>query len=251
MAPILEIKNLSAKVGDKEIIKNLNLTINKGEVHALMGPNGAGKSTLSYVLTGKPEYEVTGGSIIFKGQNLLEMKANERACAGLFLSMQYPIAIPGVSVSNFLKHALNAKRKYEKLAELDAAEFLKLLRSAAKDLDVSADMLKREINVGFSGGEKKRLEILQMSLLNPVLSILDEADSGLDIDALKLVAKGVNKLHNNDNALLIITHHIDLLNYIEPNKVHIYADGHIICSGSKDLALKLEKNGYKSFMDEQ
>lgn len=247
--PILEIKNLSAKVADKEIIKNLNLTINAGEVHALMGPNGAGKSTLSYVLTGKPGYEITGGEILFNGLDLLKMKPEERACAGIFLSMQYPVAIPGVATNNFLKHAVNAKRKYDGLPELDAAEFLKLLRTVAKDLDIGAEMLKREINVGFSGGEKKRMEILQMSLLQPKLAILDEADSGLDIDALKIVADGVNKWHNNDNALLIITHHQDLLSRIQPDVVHIYADGHIIKSGDKNLAVELEKSGYKTFVD--
>ena len=247
--PILEIKNLSAKVADKEIIKNLNLTINAGEVHALMGPNGAGKSTLSYVLTGKPGYEITGGEILFHGRDLTALKPEERACAGIFLSMQYPVAIPGVASNNFLKHAVNAKRKYDGLPELDAAEFLKLLRSAAQNLGIGAEMLKREINVGFSGGEKKRLEILQMRLLEPKLAILDEADSGLDIDALRMVADGVNRLHNKDNALLIITHHLDLLNLIEPDFVHIYADGHIVRSGDKTLAEALEKDGYKSFTE--
>lgn len=247
--PILEIKNLSAKVADKEIIKNLNLTINAGEVHALMGPNGAGKSTLSYILTGKPGYEITGGTIKFRGQDLTAMKPEERACAGIFLSMQYPVAIPGVAANNFLKHAVNAKRKYDGLEELDAAGFLKLLRGAAKDLDIGSEMLKREINVGFSGGEKKRMEILQMSLLQPKLAILDEADSGLDIDALKIVAEGVNKWHNAENALLIITHHQDLLNHIQPDVVHIYADGHIVKSGDKNLAIELENSGYKVFVD--
>ena len=247
--PILEIKNLSAKVADKEIIKNLNLTINAGEVHALMGPNGTGKSTLSYILTGKPGYEITDGEILFHGRDLTTLKPEERACAGIFLSMQYPVAIPGVASNNFLKHAVNAKRKYEGKPELDAAEFLKLLRGVAKDLDISAEMLKREINVGFSGGEKKRMEILQMSLLQPKLAILDEADSGLDIDALKIVAEGVNKWHNNDNSLLIITHHQDLLNHIQPDVVHIYADGHIVKSGDKNLAIELEKSGYKAFVD--
>lgn len=247
--PILEIKNLSAKVADKEIIKNLNLMINAGEVHALMGPNGAGKSTLSYILSGKPGYEITGGTIKFRGQDLTAMKPEERACAGIFLSMQYPVAIPGVAANNFLKHAVNAKRKYDGLEELDAAGFLKLLRGAAKDLDIGSEMLKREINVGFSGGEKKRMEILQMSLLQPKLAILDEADSGLDIDALKIVAEGVNKWHNAENALLIITHHQDLLNHIQPDVVHIYADGHIVKSGDKNLAIELENSGYKVFVD--
>lgn len=247
--PILEIKNLSAKVADKEIIKNLNLTINAGEVHALMGPNGAGKSTLSYVLTGKSGYEITGGEILFHGRDLTALKPEERACAGIFLSMQYPVAIPGVATNNFLKHAVNAKRKYDGLPELDAAEFLKLLRGAAQNLGIGAEMLKREINVGFSGGEKKRMEILQMSLLQPTLSILDEADSGLDIDALKIVADGVNKWHNADNALLIITHHQDIFKYIQPDVVHIYADGRIVKSGDKNLAAELEESGYKTFVE--
>ena len=247
---LLKIENLTAGVAQKEIIKNFSLTINAGEVHAIMGPNGAGKSTLSYVLAGKPDYEVTSGEMRLNGQDLLQMKPEERANAGLFLSMQYPVAIPGVSVSNFLKHAVNAKRKYAGLPELDAAEFLKLLRSAAKELGISAEMLKREINVGFSGGEKKRMEILQMSLLKPQLAILDEADSGLDIDALRVVAEGVNKLRTADNALLIITHHNDLLDLIKPDFVHIYADGHIVRSGDANLALELEQSGYKSFLEE-
>ena len=247
---LLKIENLTAGVAQKEIIKNFSLTINAGEVHAIMGPNGAGKSTLSYVLTGKPDYEVTSGEVRLNGQDLLTMAPEERANAGLFLSMQYPVAIPGVSVSNFLKHAVNAKRKYAGLPELDAAEFLKLLRSAAKELGISAEMLKREINVGFSGGEKKRMEILQMSLLKPQLAILDEADSGLDIDALRVVAEGVNKLRTADNALLIITHHNDLLDLIKPDFVHIYADGHIVRSGDANLALELEQSGYKSFLEE-
>ena len=248
---ILQIKDLHAGVAEsqKEIIKGLNLEIKAGEIHAVMGPNGAGKSTLSYVLTGKPDYAVTGGTVSFNGQDLLALAPHERAAAGLFLSMQYPVAIPGVATNNFLKHAVNAQRKYHGLPELDAAEFLKLLRQTAKEFDVSAEMLKREINVGFSGGEKKRLEILQMSLLQPSLAILDEADSGLDIDALKIVANGVKKWHNQDNALLIITHHLDLLNLIEPDFVYIYADGHIVQSGDKNLAVELEQSGYKNFLD--
>lgn len=251
MTALLQIKNLYAGVAEnkKEIIKGLNLTINAGEVHAIMGPNGAGKSTLSYLLAGKTDYEITSGKIDFDGQDLMELKTDERAKAGIFLSMQYPVAIPGVSVSSFLKHAVNAKRKYAGLPELDVAEFLKLLRTAAKELDISTEMLKREINVGFSGGEKKRLEILQMRLLEPKLAILDEADSGLDIDALRIVAEGVKRLHTKDNALLIITHHLDLLNLIEPDFVHIYADGHIVRSGDKSLAVELEEKGYKSFLE--
>lgn len=251
MEKILEINNLFAGTydGTKEIIKGLNLTINSGEIHAIMGPNGAGKSTLAYLLAGKKDYAPTAGQIQFCGENLLTMKPEERANAGIFLSMQYPVAIPGVSTSNFLKHALNAKRKYQGLNELDAADFLKILRNTAKELGVSPEMLKREINVGFSGGEKKRLEVLQMKLLKPKLAVLDETDSGLDIDALRTVAQGVNDLHNQNNALLIITHHLDLLNLIKPDFVHIYADGHIIRSGSKELAIELEQNGYKSFLE--
>ena len=264
MTPLLEIKNLHAQIAQKEIIKNFRLTVNAGEVHAIMGPNGAGKSTLSYVLAGKPDYEVTAGEAWLNGQNLLQMKPEERANAGLFLSMQYPVAVPGVSVSNFLKHAVNAKRKYAGLPELDAAEFLKLLRSAATELGISAEMLKREINVGFSGGEKKRMEILQMSLLKPQLAILDEADSGVDIDALKVMNDGVKRLNRNQNiALLIITHNPDLFtfhpevegneNKIEPDFVHIYRDGHIYDSFDKtggETALTLLKlGGYNAFGD--
>ncbi|MBR1600894.1 MAG: Fe-S cluster assembly ATPase SufC [Alphaproteobacteria bacterium] len=249
---MLQIKNLYAGTSDnkKEIIKGLNLNIRAGEIHAIMGPNGAGKSTLSYVLAGKHDYEVTSGEIVFKEKNLLQLAPNERAAEGLFLCMQYPVAIPGVTTNVFLKHSINAQRKYKGLSELDAAEFLKLIRSKANEFDISPDMLKREMNVGFSGGEKKRLEILQLSLLQPNLAILDEADSGLDIDALRMVAEGVNKWHNQNNSLLIITHHLDLLNYIKPDFVHIYADGHIVKSGSKELAVDLEAKGYKSYLEE-
>lgn len=249
LTPVLEVKNLYARVAEKEIIKDFSLTINAGEVHALMGPNGAGKSTLSYVLAGKPGYEPTGGSVRFNGEDLFALKPEERACAGLFLSMQYPVEIPGVSSSSFLKHAVNAKRKYEGKPELDAAEFLKFLRTEAKQLGIAPEMLKRDINVCFSGGEKKRMETLQMRLLQPSLAILDETDSGLDIDALKKVAEGINALHNENNALLIITHHQNLLNYITPDFVHIYADGHIIRSGDKSLAAELEEKGYASFIE--
>lgn len=251
MEKLLEIKDLYAGVtdGGKEIIKGLNLTINAGETHAIMGPNGAGKSTLSYILTGKPDYTVTAGEMHFCGRDLAALKPEERAALGIFLSMQAPIEIPGVTTQNFLKHALNAIRKYHNLPELNAAEFLKLLRSKAQEFEVSAEMLKREINVGFSGGEKKRLEILQLSLLQPKLAILDEADSGLDIDALKIVSNGVNQWHNADNGLLIITHHLDLLEKIKPDYVHIYADGHIIKTGDKALAEELDKNGYKNYLE--
>lgn len=249
---ILNIEDLYAGVAEnkKEIIKGMNLQICAGEVHAIMGPNGAGKSTLSYVLTGKPDYEMTAGKIIFNGKDISMLSPSERASEGLFLSMQYPVAIPGVSTNNFLKHSINAQRKYKGLPELDTAEFLKLIRTAAKEYNVSSEMLKREINVGFSGGEKKRLEILQLSLLQPRLAILDEADSGLDIDALHMVADGLNKWHNQNNALLIITHHLDLLNLVKPDVVHIYADGHIIKSGTFELAKELEANGYKNYLEE-
>ncbi len=249
---LLEIKDLYAGVTEsgKQIIKGLNLTINVGETHAIMGPNGAGKSTLSYILTGKPEYAVTAGNMRFCERDLAALKPEERASLGLFLSMQAPVEIPGVTTQNFLKHAINAQRKYNGLPELDAAEFLKLLRAKAKDFEISGEMLKREINVGFSGGEKKRLEILQLSLLQPKLAILDETDSGLDIDALKIVSNGVNQWHNAENGLLIITHHLDLLKQIKPDFVHIYADGHIVKTGDMALAEELDANGYKNYVDE-
>lgn len=248
---LLKIENLYVQVADlpeKKIIKGLDLTINNGEIHAVMGPNGTGKSTLSYVLTGKADYEVTEGNITFKDKNLLQLAPDERANEGIFLSMQSPIAIPGVSANSFLKHAVNAKRKYQNLPELDAAEFLKLLRPLAQRFEVSAEMLKRDLNVGFSGGERKRMEILQLALLQPKLAILDEADSGLDIDALRLVSEGIKQWHNQDNALLIITHRIELLNYLQPDYVHINIDGKIVKTGGMELALELEKSGYKEYM---
>lgn len=245
---LLKVENLCAGVPEKEIIKNMNLTVNRGEIHVIMGPNGAGKSTLSYVLAGKPEYTVTAGTAAFNGKDLLKMKPEERALNGLFLSMQYPVAIPGVSVSSFLKHAVNARQKFLGLPELDAPAFLKLLREKARSLNIAPDMLKRDINVSFSGGEKKRIETLQMSLLEPQLAILDETDSGLDIDALKIVAEGINTLHNPENALLIITHHRDLLRYLNPDFVHIYADGHIIKTGNASLAAEVENTGYGEFI---
>lgn len=249
--PLLEIKNLYASVDNKEIIKNLNLTINQGEVHAIMGPNGAGKSSLSYVLSGKEGYEVTSGEILFKGQNLLELNTEERARNGLFLSMQYPTEIPGVTVSNFLKHSLNSIRKHKKEEELDTLQFMKLLKTEAQKLNISQDMLKRFVNVGFSGGEKKRFETLQMALLKPDFAILDEIDSGLDIDALKIVSEGVNTLKTSNNAFLLITHYQRLLSHITPDVIHIFADGHIIKSGDKSLALELEESGYTNFIKEE
>ncbi|MBR1648128.1 MAG: Fe-S cluster assembly ATPase SufC [Alphaproteobacteria bacterium] len=248
---MLKIENLCAKVAGKEIIKNFNLTINEGEVHAIMGPNGAGKSTLSYVLTGKPGYEVTSGNILFKGRDLLKMPVEERAREGLFLIMQYPVEIPGVPVTSFLKHALNAKRQYNGEPELDTMEFIKLLKEVAKESGIDFEMLKRPVNVGFSGGEKKRLEALQMTILKPSLAILDEADSGLDIDAIKVVSKGVNDLMNEHRALLIITHYQKLLTYIKPDFVHVFADGHIVKSGNSSLSEEIEQNGYAAYTKEQ
>ena len=246
--PLLEIEDLHARVGDKEIIKGFNLTINEGEVHAIMGPNGAGKSTLSYVLSGKPGYEVTSGIIKFKGKNLLALSPEERAREGIFLCMQYPTEIPGVPTSSFLKHSLNAVRKHHNLPELDTIGFMKLLKEEGAKLGINNEMLKRFVNVGFSGGEKKRMETLQMSVLKPVFSILDEADSGLDIDALKVVSEGVNSLRNDKTSFLVITHYQRLLNYIVPDFVHVFADGHIVKSGNKDLALELEESGYAEFI---
>ena len=247
---LLNIQNLCASVAGKEIIKNFNLTICEGEVHAVMGPNGAGKSTLSHVLTGKPGYTVTSGTVMFNGKNLLELLPEDRANEGLFLIMQYPVEIAGVSFTTFLKYALNAKRKYLGLPELSAPEFLKLVREESSKLGISQEMLKRAVNVGFSGGEKKRMETLQMALLKPTLAILDEADSGLDIDALKLVSEGINDLRDGKRALLIITHHQDLLEHITPDFVHVFADGHIIKTGDKNLALELEAKGYTDFIKE-
>ena len=245
---LLEIKDLYARVDNKDILKGLNLTIREGEVHALMGPNGAGKSTLSHVIAGKPGYEVVSGSILYKGKNLLDMSPEQRACEGVFLSMQYPIEIPGVPVSTFLMHALNSVLKYKNLPILDTLSFIKELRIEAAKLGISNDMLKRFINTGFSGGEKKRLETLQMAVLKPSFSILDEVDSGLDIDALKVVSEGINSLKTDENAILLITHYQRILNYIIPDFVHIYTDGKIVKSGGKELALELEEKGYADFI---
>lgn len=249
--PLLEIEDLYAKVGDKEIIKGFNLTINEGEVHAIMGPNGAGKSTLSYVLSGKPNYEITGGTIRFKGKDLTQMSTEERAREGVFLCMQYPVEIPGVPTTTFLKHSVNAVRKHHNLPELDTMEFIKMVREEGKKLGIDNEMIKRPVNVGFSGGEKKRLETLQMAILKPSLAILDEADSGLDIDALKVVADGVNDLRDGHRGMLVITHYQRLLNYIVPDYVHVFADGHIVKSGDKNLALELEEKGYAEFVKEK
>ena len=242
---MLNINNLKASIGDKDILKGLSLSINKGEVHALMGPNGSGKSTLSYVLSGKDKYEVNEGTIDFKGKNLLNMNVEERANNGLFLAFQYPMEIPGVQTSFFLRTAINAKRKFNNLPELDALEFAKLLKLKAQELNINSDMLKRDLNVDYSGGEKKKQEILQLSMLNPDLAILDETDSGLDIDALRIVSEGVNKARNKENSFLVITHYQRLLNYIKPDFVHIIADGKIVKSGDYLLALELEEQGYE------
>ena len=246
---LLEIKNLHASLEeeDKEILKGIDLVIQPGEVHAIMGPNGSGKSTLSYVLAGRDGYEVTEGEVTFDGKDLLELEANERANEGVFLAFQYPVEIPGVPGMTFLREALNSKRKYHGEEELDAMQFLKLVRAKAKSLEMGDDMLKRAVNVGFSGGEKKRNEILQMAVLEPTLCVLDETDSGLDIDALKIVADGVNALRSENRGMLLITHYQRLLDYIQPDFVHVMAAGRIQRSGSKELALELEKNGYADF----
>lgn len=241
---MLEIKDLHVSVGGKEILKGLTLSIPDGEVHAIMGPNGSGKSTLSYVLAGRQGYDVTRGSILYRGQDLTAMPPEERAVKGVFLAMQYPVEIPGVTTMTFLKTALNAQRRARGEKEVDAVGILKLVREKAKALNVPEEMLKRALNVGFSGGEKKRLEILQMALFQPSLAILDETDSGLDIDALKLVAEGVNALRAPERAMLVITHYQRLLNYIVPDRVHVLSAGRIIKEGGKELAHELEAKGY-------
>ena len=244
---MLEIKNLHVSVDGNEILKGLNLSIEPGEMHALMGPNGSGKSTLSYVIAGREGYDITGGRIIFQGEDLTGMEPEVRAAKGLFLAFQYPVEIPGVANTTFLKEALNAIRRYRGEDELDAMQFVKMMREKNKELGIPDDMLKRAVNVGFSGGEKKRNEILQMAVLNPTLAVLDETDSGLDIDALKIVAEGVNKLRSPERSTLIITHYQRLLDYIVPDKVHVLAHGKIQRSGGKELAQELEKNGYAEF----
>jgi Fe-S cluster assembly ATP-binding protein len=242
---MLEIKNLHVAVGGKEILKGLTLSVTAGKVHAIMGPNGSGKSTLSYVLAGRAGYEITQGAITYNGEDLNLLAPEERAAKGVFLAMQYPVEIPGVTTLNFLKTALNAQRRARSESDLDAMSVLKLVRKKAAALNISEDMLKRALNVGFSGGEKKRLEILQMALFEPKLAILDETDSGLDIDALKLVAQGVNALRAPDRAMLVITHYQRLLNFIVPDRIHVLAGGRIVAEGGKELAHELEAKGYE------
>lgn len=249
MEEILKINDLHAVIAgtDKEILKGVNLSIREGEVHAVMGPNGAGKSTLSCVLTGKPQYEVTGGSIEFYGRNLLEMSPEERNWAGLFMSFQYPVEIPGVSISNFMKTALNCRREASGLDPVSGAEFLKLMKEKMALVKMNPDFAKRDVNVGFSGGEKKKNEIFQMAMLDPSLSILDETDSGLDVDALRIVAEGVNLLKTPHKSVIVITHYQRLLELIVPDVVHILKDGRIVCTGGRELVSRIEEKGYDSF----
>ena len=246
---LLKITGLRAGIGDKEILKGIDLEIGPGEIHAVMGPNGAGKSTLSAVLTGKPDYEVTAGTIEFMGRNLLEMKPEERAWAGLFMSFQYPIEIPGVSITNFMKTAINSKRKSEGLEPIKGGDFLKLMKEKMALVQMKPEFAKREVNVGFSGGEKKRNEIFQMAMLDPVLAILDETDSGLDVDALKIVADGVNALHTPEKSAIVITHYQKLLEYVKPDKVHILKDGKIVAEGGRELIDKIESGGFEQFSE--
>jgi len=247
---VLEIKNLRAKVGDREILKGINLTVKRGEVHAIMGPNGSGKSTLAQVLAGRDTYEVTGGEATYEGKDLLDMDPEERAREGLFLAFQYPVEIPGVSTTYLLRAGLNAARKHQGLEELDAMDFLSLVKEKARLVEMDESLMNRSVNEGFSGGEKKRNEIFQMAVLQPKLAILDETDSGLDIDALKIVAQGVNKLRGADRAIIVVTHYQRLLNYIVPDKVHVLYEGRIVKSGGKELALELEDKGY-SWIEEK
>jgi Fe-S cluster assembly ATP-binding protein len=241
---MLEIKNLHAKIDGKEILKGISLTINPGEVHAIMGPNGSGKSTLGNVIAGREGYEITEGEVLFHGQNLLELETHERALLGIFLAMQYPVEIPGVNNMSFLKAALNAKRKMQGMPEVDAFDFLNGVKAKIKEVNMKEELLYRAVNEGFSGGEKKRNEVLQMLVLEPTLAILDETDSGLDIDALQTVAKGVNSLRSPERSFIVVTHYQRLLDYIVPDKVHVLAHGKIVKSGDKSLALELEKEGY-------
>ncbi|HVY59629.1 MAG TPA: Fe-S cluster assembly ATPase SufC [Xanthobacteraceae bacterium] len=247
---MLEIRNLHAMVDDRPILNGVDLTVNKGEVHAIMGPNGSGKSTLAHVLAGKADYEVTAGEVLFDGVDLLSLDTDERAARGLFLAFQYPLEIPGVATMTFLRTAMNAQRKKRGEPELSTPEFMKRVRAAAADLNIDQEMLRRPVNVGFSGGEKKRNEVLQMALLEPRLCVLDETDSGLDIDALKIVAEGVNRLRSPERSMIVITHYQRLLNHIVPDVVHVLSKGRIVRTGGKELALELEENGYAAYQDE-
>ena len=249
--PILEIKNAELSIDNKKILKGLSLNVNEGETHAIMGPNGSGKSTLSYMLAGRDGYELDNGSITFDNIDLTPLSPDERSNLGLFLAFQYPVELPGVSSINFLREIFNSRKKYLGENELSHLDFIKLLRKVAENLSITDEMLKRYVNFGFSGGEKKRFEILQMALLNPKISVLDETDSGLDVDALKIVSEGVNNLKDKKNAVVVITHYQRLLDYIKPDIVHIMSDGKIIKSGDADLALYVEKNGYSEILNEQ
>jgi Fe-S cluster assembly ATP-binding protein len=246
---MLEVKNLSVSIHDKPILDGLNLTVEAGQVAAIMGPNGSGKSTLSYVIAGKPDYEVTGGEILFDGENLLELAPNERASKGVFLAFQYPVEIPGVATMTFLKASLNAQRRARGEKDMTTPDFMRAVRGASQSLKVDFEMLKRPVNVGFSGGEKKRVEILQMALLQPRLCVLDETDSGLDIDALRIVSEGVNALRDAGRSFLIITHYQRLLDHIRPDVVHVMSKGRIVMTGGPELALELERNGYRDYSE--
>jgi len=248
---LLEIKNLHVEIDGKKILNGLDLTIEKGQVAAIMGPNGSGKSTLAYVLAGKPDYEVTEGDVLLDGESILEMGPDERAAKGVFLAFQYPVEVPGVATMTFLRTALNAQRKTRGEGEVSTPEFMKLVRDTAKHLGISQDMLRRAVNVGFSGGEKKRQEILQMSILQPRIAVLDETDSGLDIDALKVVSEGVNALRSPERSMIVITHYQRLLDYIVPDVVHVMAKGKVVKTGGKDLALELEAKGYAEYIGEE
>ena len=251
MSKLLEIKNLHVEIDGKKILKGLDLTIEKGQVAAIMGPNGSGKSTLAYVLAGKDDYDVTEGDVLLDGESILEMGPDERAAKGVFLAFQYPVEVPGVATMTFLRTALNAQRKTRGEGEVSTPEFMKLVRDTAKHLGISQDMLRRAVNVGFSGGEKKRQEILQMSILQPRIAVLDETDSGLDIDALKIVADGVNRLRSPERSMIVITHYQRLLDYIVPDVVHVMAKGKVVKSGGKELALELEAKGYADYVGEE
>jgi Fe-S cluster assembly ATP-binding protein len=250
MTPLLEIRNLQAEIAGRKILNGLDLTVSAGEIHAIMGPNGAGKSTLSYVLAGKPGYEITGGEVLFKGEDLLAMAPDERAAKGVFLAFQYPLEIPGVATATFLRTALNAQRRKRGEEELSSPDVLKRVREIARNLGIDAEMLRRPLNVGFSGGEKKRNETLQMALLEPLLCVLDETDSGLDIDALKIVANGVNQLRSSERGMIVITHYQRLLDYIVPDVVHVLSAGRVVRTGGRELALEIEATGYAQYQNE-